>query len=373
MKTVGIMTWYRYCNYGTALQAVALSRVLKSMGCDAVNIAYDPEGAVSRHRASLGKRVVNRLRGTYPIASDKREASFSNFINENLTVSEPVESMCDLKQLGSRFSAVVCGSDQIWSPRSFDPHYYLDFIDDPIRKIAYAPSFGCEKIEDGAVAACISELLAQIGSIAVREESGAELVERAIGKKVPVVVDPTLLLDAKQWESMSRSSKDALGRYCLFYFLGADKCNWEAASKIANAKKLEIRSIPVFTNQVGKKETVDLATGPAEFLSLVANAELVCTDSFHGLVFASIFRKPFISFERFDPKSPDSQNTRVYNYLNSIGAWECLLERSNLSEWNRFTTIVPDYTGIAKKMSAAKAYSMGYLRQALIDVIGAAT
>lgn len=32
MKKIGIMTWIRYQNYGTALQATALSNVIQKLG-----------------------------------------------------------------------------------------------------------------------------------------------------------------------------------------------------------------------------------------------------------------------------------------------------------------------------------------------------
>lgn len=33
MSEVGIMTWFQYNNYGTALQVTAMSEILKKMGC----------------------------------------------------------------------------------------------------------------------------------------------------------------------------------------------------------------------------------------------------------------------------------------------------------------------------------------------------
>lgn len=44
MKKVGIMTWFRYQNYGTALQATALANVIRNMGYEPVEIDYKPRG-----------------------------------------------------------------------------------------------------------------------------------------------------------------------------------------------------------------------------------------------------------------------------------------------------------------------------------------
>lgn len=40
MKKVGIMTWIQYQNYGTVLQASALSFTIKNMGYESFNINY---------------------------------------------------------------------------------------------------------------------------------------------------------------------------------------------------------------------------------------------------------------------------------------------------------------------------------------------
>ena len=50
------------------------------------------------------------------------------------------------------------------------------------------------------------------------------------------------------------------------------------------------------------KTEVKYASGPSEFISLIKNAKLVVTDSFHATVFSIIFRKPFVTFYRNRPE-----------------------------------------------------------------------
>ena len=42
MKKVGVMTWYKYNNYGTVLQSFALSSIIKELGYDTSLINYTP-------------------------------------------------------------------------------------------------------------------------------------------------------------------------------------------------------------------------------------------------------------------------------------------------------------------------------------------
>ena len=62
-------------------------------------------------------------------------------------------------------------------------------------------------------------------------------------------------------------------------------------------------------------ETV--AAGPKEFVELVANAKVVCTDSFHGTVFALNMHTPFFAFER-EYGSANKQSERVLSILRKV-------------------------------------------------------
>lgn len=370
MKKVGIMTWYAYENYGTVLQAAALNRVIGGLGYDAVDIAYDPKLGSDSHekpKRSLVDRLVGKFKyylGARPISDIDRTKKFADFIKKAIPLSSDVCSTGCLSSLNCVYDAFVCGSDQIWSPRCFDPAYYLSFVDDERKLIAYAPSFGCDSLDDFRSASEIIGLLSRFSHIAVRETAAAAIVKRATGMVPPVVLDPTLLLSADDWRGYSAPLIEG-DEYCLVYFLGSDRENWEAARRIAKEKGLRIVAVPVFQRDCRRGECEDRAIGPAEFLSLIDNADLVCTDSFHGMVFSTIFERKFIAFERFDPRSPESQNTRIYSYLDLIESRQVLLSRSMLSEWRDFIDVSLDYGTVAHRIEELRSESMGYLKDSL--------
>lgn len=59
--------------------------------------------------------------------------------------------------------------------------------------------------------------------------------------------------------------------------------------------------------------------GPAEFVNLIANAEYILTDSFHGTIFSLLFKKQFFTFSRFESSSKASTNSRIESLLNLVG------------------------------------------------------
>ena len=60
----------------------------------------------------------------------------------------------------------------------YDPHYYLDFVDNDTKKISYAPSFGVSDIYEEGVKKGIEKLLNRFENISVREEQGKEIIKR---------------------------------------------------------------------------------------------------------------------------------------------------------------------------------------------------
>ena len=97
-------------------------------------------------------------------------------------------------------------------------------------------------------------------------------------------------------------------RYILTYFLGnLSDSRKKEISRIANEYDCEI------INLLDKKDPFYSCCGPSEFLYLEKNAFLICTDSFHSSVFAILYDRPFIVFNREDKLQ--NMNSRIANLL----------------------------------------------------------
>lgn len=371
MKQVAIMTWYSYRNYGTVLQAVALNRRIASLGYAVSDISYDPELGQPYHpvHGGLAKRALLKaqrlLFGGGQALIEGREELYRSFIDEHLPLTPRIKGERDLTAMNKDYDCFVCGSDQIWSPRCFDPHYYLDFVEDDFKKVAYAPSFGCDSLDGYDCQQQIAALLRCFSSISVREESGVEIVRSCTAHEPCLVLDPTLLLSAAEWHGLARDEAVPSGPYCLFYFLGQYAPNRRAAKHVAAARGLRVVDIPIFQRDVRRPDVAISPIGPAEFISLLENADCVCTDSFHGMAFASIFGKELVAFERFDPRSGESQNTRIYSFLEMSGMSDALLPRTDLDAWQDYVESRIDYKQVAPRIASRKTQSLDYLTASL--------
>jgi hypothetical protein len=54
---------------------------------------------------------------------------------------------------------------------------------------------------------------------------------------------------------------------------------------------------------------------PVEFVRLLQDARLVCTDSFHATALSINHSIPFVEFMRFKDSEAESQNSRIYDVL----------------------------------------------------------
>lgn len=366
---IGVMTWFSYENYGTVLQAVATQQVLRELGHKPWLINYRPRSARGRNEKLTYIDLANKAKFKIkrklkhkgdPFTSALRSELFSDFLNDHCKMSDPVNSFPELRQLASSFDACICGSDQIWSPNCFDENYFLPFVEDANRKISYAPSFGASSITDPEIKRRISDLLADFGSISVRETAGADIVESLTGARPSVVLDPTLLLGKDDWASFAADEVDTPDRYVLCYFLGDSSRYERSAAACAEKLGLPLVSIPVF---VGQKHSLGFDIGPGEFLKLFMDASYVLTDSFHGTAFATNFGVPFSVYKRFADGDPKSQNSRITSFLGLVGLEDRLIAADETSVDMSLNFNLPH-----KKLDEMREGSLAFLKTALEEL-----
>ena len=227
MHKVGIMTWFQYHNYGTALQITALSEILKKIGCTPTVIKYYTKPTIFEAASEpfveyIIQKCVRRIIGKLHYSTImEREKKFDEFLSNHLLFTDKCDTPSELEALNDKFDYFICGSDQIWAPSCFDPHYFLDFVSDNRKKIAYAPSVGLPKIEDRNTKTEMSRLCSSFAHLSTREESGSKIIHDITGREVKTVLDPTLLLSKDEWRNFeSRNIKILNSSYLLVYMLG---------------------------------------------------------------------------------------------------------------------------------------------------------
>lgn len=360
MKKIGIMTWFHYDNYGSLLQAAATNYVLKEKKYKPIMINYRPKGSTKelKDRTYFINLFKNYFHKTSNINCNGK--AFDEFRNKHFVETEELDDYMHLAQKSEEFDAIVCGSDQIWSPLCFDSHYYLDFAQRN-KIVSYAPSFGSSSIKNPKISAQIKELLLRFDKISIREEQGQKIIKDLTGRESKLVLDPTLLLNAKEWQGFIKKVDIPKKPYIICYFLGNPDSHLETIEKYALSHNLEIYNIPFLENKKINKYNLNCDLGPGEFLDLMQNAHTIFTDSYHGTIFGINFNNNFYTFRRFKANDPKNQNSRILNILNKLDIMERLVDDdTNLDSVKKI-----DYKKVNKKLNEMRNESKEYLFSAL--------
>lgn len=292
---IGIITHHYTANYGAVLQAYALSRFLQSLGHKVSIIDYRPWQLKTSYVLwdSKWDSLVPRLQSRY---------RFHQFAVEHLTLTpQTYFTRSAIQKHPPKMDAYICGSDRIWNwypfpYKHFNPVYFLDFVDaETSTLIAYAAGFSRLEILPEHREEIIS-LLRRFDHISAREESGKRIVQDLLGIEVPIAIDPSLLLQASEYQKVeSPTNICGAGEYIFVYNLEYSEGFAHLVEKVA-----EIIKLPIIVTGYSLIPSVHTAfdAGPPEWLWLLRNARYVCTNSFHGITFSLIFKKQFIAYKR---------------------------------------------------------------------------
>lgn len=296
--SVFVITIFDHLNLGNRLQNYAVQEVLNKLNCNAVTVVYQKPPFSIKEKT---KYFLQRISGfclpgdkVYWKLFPKRLEGFLNFNKAQLNLVY-IHSVKQIKD----YSYYIVGSDQVWNPKWYEDNplkkdlFLLTFADDN-QKVCFSSSFGVTQLPE-EWKPWFKKYLSKIPKISVREEAGAKIVKELTGKEATVLIDPTLMLDVSDWLRISKTPKRVdLGKpYILTYFLGGRSNRVDQdLEKFSKDYKLDIY------NLLDQNQPDLYVTGPSEFISLVANAQLILTDSFHACVFSFLFNKPFLVYDR---------------------------------------------------------------------------
>lgn len=376
MKTIGIITYHHYYNYGTMLQALALQEKVEQLGYQAELIDFKQDNSLSRYE--MLKLRIKRMpvyikeRKKYRALADSREKIkeknelFEQFYKTYLHVGKKKYTATQqLMENPPVYDGYVVGSDQTWNPfvANSPEAFFLPFVENKSKKGSYGPSLAVKSLSDEKEKE-YRKKLSNFSFLSCREQDGAQLLSRITQKEVKCVLDPTLLLSAKEW-----------GKYCEFeipkepyilvYFLGEKSEHRRAVEKIQKLTNWKIISLPAAYLEMENNDYKKVWGGPKEFLSLIRGAALICTDSFHGTMFSINFQRNFFSFCKSSDSEESSENSRLYSALNIFGLSNRIIHNmDNLTAED----ISIDYKNVIPILEEQRRDSIEYLENMLFEM-----
>lgn len=376
-----IVTWRCSYNYGTSLQAFALEWKMRSLGYSVSILSELRCPHTAKEILVLLLRTFRLLRLTLWIKSRfiKRNCTSicSGDTNSSSLNQRRIDKIREWGKLHHNAKDVlswwgychllmttdcfISGSDQIWNTYvDWNPVMYLTFAKGR-KRIAYGPSIGTSDVNP-LRASKMRQWLEKYAHIGVRELTAKKALGDLLGRQdIEQVVDPTLLITKDEWLAIVQADELKVETpYLLCYLLGRNEAYDNAVCHIAEILKLSrIVIVPSLERpdfSIPGAVIVDDAN-PFEFVSLLAKAAWVCTDSFHGTAFSINLQKQFVLFRRFSDQDKASQNSRLYDMLKRYGLLKQIYESSNMN-WNRPI----DYDAVDRLVMKDRAKSLNFLK-----------
>lgn len=365
---IGIITFHAAFNYGSMLQAYAMQTFLENKGYEVeiVNfrqksqkIGYPkPIDFSTLHNCKQSvKRILTAPSTILPLY--KKWHLFDVFLHQYLHLTKEYSTLEELKNIHLDYDIFITGSDQIWNTKTFDfsEAYFGTFVDTlKTRKIAYAPSMGPEPEKQDV--AYLKYLLQDFNNVSVREERTKNfLVDNNIYSDVSVVLDPTMLLEGKDYDRLYMSEPLINGDYIFYYTPGTIRHEFlSEAAKIGQQVGIPIICDSCYNpGDLARYDNVRPypQVGPSEFLNLIKNAKIVCGASFHLMVFSILFEKEFYCMN-------GDVDSRMNNLMNVCGTegriWSVVDKSRNKIEEMKYTK------GIITKIAEQREISASILR-----------
>jgi hypothetical protein len=309
---VGVLTFHRCINYGSYWQARSLVEGLRARGLQAVLLDHDSD------RVNLAEwRCALRplLPATVPAADrllyrDKVRKFLHAFTSLPLSRRFALEDSAEMES----FDVVVVGSDEVWNLSH--PWYggCSLFFGDGLRAerlVSYAASFGSHATLEGLVP-WWAERLRRFDAISVRDATSRDLVAAMLGAAPEVVLDPCLQFELP----LEPVTLDDEGPFVAVYGHSFSDAFGRQVRSWARSREYRLVSVGYRNDWADEQQ---IAAGPHEFAHLLARAEAVATNFFHGCVFALRHATPFTC-----ELSP-YRSTKIRDLLTMVGGMRRLV------------------------------------------------
>lgn len=338
---IGIVTIYKAYNYGSYLQAYAMQRILEKLG----------------HQVIILDCFKNKYSLIRSLISKKPSIMMFN-IKRHFTYNRAWKELNIIKHKQQIFDVVIIGSDEVWNIKNCSFEHWPEYFGYRLnakRIVAYAPSCGFTTLGDFLENQFYINGIKQIDHVFARDEATKIICQTIRHKECQEVVDPTILyLD--NWKYEIKPFKDTYNNnYILYYSYNRNPLMLDYIKRFSKEKNLKIVVAGFKYDWCDESLIVE----PKQFLFLMKNAKYVITTTFHGTIFAVIFKKLFIGFH-------PNKNQKVHDFLKQVGL-EHRVHTANMT-YSHFKDILEetiDYTSIQKKLKEKASDSINLLLNAI--------
>lgn len=285
---VGVLTFHRCFNYGSYWQARCMVEALQAGGHDAELLDHDCDWVNRAEGRCLMQPTLPARAPRSDFASYKSKGR--KFLAAAAGLPRSPRFSLHAPEAAPGYDSIVVGSDEVWNFQhpwyGSKPIFFGSGLNAD-RLVSYAASFGNHDAGTG-IDPHWSDMLGRFDALSVRDANSHALVTGALGTEPELVLDP-VLLHPQAIETNGHREKQP---YALVYGHGFPGWLTAALTRWSRSRNLRLLSVG-YRNDWADEQRLD--AGPQEFADLMAAADAVITNFFHGCVFALVNGKPWIS------------------------------------------------------------------------------
>lgn len=351
-KKLGILTFHKCINYGSYWQARCLADGLRGRGHEVELLDHDCH-CVRRAEVrcalqpTLPERTPRRELRQYAEKTRRFVKAIADLpLSKRFSLHEP--------QAAGDYDAIVVGSDEVWNFRhpwyGSKPIFFGDGLKTD-RLISYAASFGNHSAWDGMHPGWARKL-GRFSAISVRDENSWHLVHNGTSRKAVLVLDPCLQFA----EAIERPDGQEEEPFALVY--GHLFPAWLKDRVRAWARNRGLKLVSVgYSNDFADEQRI--TADPRDFARLMAEAQAVITNFFHGCVFALLNGKPWAS-------APSQyRSIKIPDLVATLGAQHRLVAEQTADRELSELLETPIRPAVAARIDEARARSADFIDAAL--------
>lgn len=279
--------------------------------------------------------------------------NFDSFRKKYIPSTNERFYMRGLISLNNMFTHFIVGSDQMFNTTGSNEWFavLLQFVKNDKNIISCAASFGGYNFDsDDEIKEMYKQSLSRFDSISIREKQGVEICKN-LGLHAEDVLDPVFYIEPSVYYKIAQTAADKQTSPLVCYSVGDGFWN--------GLKNYFENGQSKYFNKYDNVKRLDYHMSIESWLYHIMNCELLITNSFHGVCFAIIFGKEFISI------NSKSSSDRVISLLEDIGIeghkFYSIAEIDiNIVEANKI-----DYQKVYDKLKIKKEKSIHFLLNAL--------
>ncbi|MBD5281033.1 MAG: polysaccharide pyruvyl transferase family protein [Bacteroides sp.] len=343
---ISLITFHHSLNYGANVQTYATCKILENLG-------YEVE--VIDLRIKEHYSFIQKLIGLL------RSFRFYRFRKNFIPISSRrYSSYTDLKNDPPKSDFYIVGSDQTWNPKiteDLSKAFVLDFGDRTKRRVAFSSSSGQYDWvnPENKWYITLKEALKDFYAVSVREKYLKEILEN-MGYKSYVTLDPSLLVsNYREIIGIPRQNNSIVS----YKFVMTNEYK-NLLRILAKRYKKNVNLLGHMRYERGFK--YHYPVGVAKWISEIASAKIVLTDSFHGVAMCVMHNVNFVAFV-----GDMSKIGRIKDLLAALDLESRLYVGANFDE-DKICEIIEspiDYGRVNKKLANLRSEAISFLKLAL--------